>query len=328
MEWRDPDYAQRYYSYGYGYREGQAEYQKIQYTKSGNLYRLTLPTPVEPYKSTAIVIAYAAKGYVKKSLGLYKFTFETIKVPSRIEQIRVVVDVDSDLLLKGKRAQVDYGVGVSEMAAPQAISSRDLDRIVGKIGSYGPLIKEAKNLSPNETFIVRGEYARNWFRLYLSSIFITILIIAAILIGIYFLAKFLKQRGGQDGQSGSGVNQQMTPQTPGSSINMFNLTNILVGFLSAGLVVGLTYLLKFLLKSDLFRSANIDSVFTTIGLITIVLFYALIIFGPAIIVAIKHGWKSLISILIAEFLWLIFFLIIYLVLFRPGLTSKIEYIPM
>ena len=323
LEWRDPDYAQRYYYYGYGYREGQTEYQKIQYTKSGNLYRFTLPTPVEPYKSAAIVVAYAAKGYVKESFGLFKFNFETIKVPSRIEQIRVAVDVDSDLLLKGKRAQVDYGVPTSGLAAPQALSSRDLDRVVGKIGSYGPLVKEAKNLAPNETFIVRGEYATNWFRLYLSSILITILIIAAIFAGVYFLARFLKRRGGQGGQFESGANQQMSAQTPQSSISIFNITNASVSLLSVVLVVGLTYLLRFLLESDLFRSFNIDPVFGIVGFITIILLYVLVIFGPAIIVAIRHGWKSLVSILIAEFLWFVIFLVVYLVLFQSGLTSNI-----
>lgn len=317
LEWREPDYAQRYYYYGYKYQEGQTEYQKIQFTKSGNLYRFTLPTPVEPNKSTAIVVAYAAKGYVKKSFGLFKFNFETIKVPSRIEQIRVAVDVDTDLLLKGKRAQVDYETPfVSEKAAaPQALSSRDLDRVVGKIGSYGPLVKEAKNLAPNETFIVKGEYATSWFRLYLSSILIMILIIVAIFVGVYFLAKFLKRRGGQNGQLGSETNQQMTPQTPQSSISIFNLTNVSVSLLSVALVVGLTYLLRFLLESDLLRSVNIDLVFGIVGFITIILLYVLVIFGPAIIVAIKRGWKSLVSILIAEFLWFVIFLVLYLVLF-------------
>ena len=324
LEWRDPDYAQGYYYYGYGYREGKIEYQKIQYTKSGNLYRFTLPTPVEPYKSTAIVVAYAAKGYVKKSFGLFKFNFETIKVPSRIEKIRVVVDVDTDLLLKGKRAQVDYGTSAfTEMAAPQAFSSLDLDRVVGKIGSYGPLVKEAKNLAPNETLIVRGEYATNWFRLYLSSILITILIIAAIFVGLYFLTKFLKRRGGKGGQFEGGANQQTSSQTPQSSISIFNLTNASVSLLSVVLVVGLTYLLKFLLESNLLRSVNIDPVFSIVGFITIILLYILVIFGPAIIMAIKHGWKSLVSILIAEFLWFLIFLVIYLVLFKSVLTSNI-----
>jgi len=325
VEWRDPDYSQKYYYYNYGYQKDKTEYQKIQYTKSGNLYRFTLPTPVEPYKSTTIVVAYAAKGYVKNSFGLFKFNFETIKVPSRIEQIRVAVDVDTDLLLKGKRAKVDYGTPVvNEMAlGTKAISSRDLDRVVGKIGSYGPLVKEAKNLAPNETLIVRGEYATNWFRLYLSSILITILIIAAIFTGIYFLTKFLKWRGRKGGQFKGGVNQQMPSQTPQSSISIFNLINASVSLLSVVLVVGLTYLLRFLLESDLLRSVNIDSVFGIIGFITIILLYVLVIFGPSIIIAIKYGWKSLVSILIAEFLWFVIFLVIYLALFQSGLTPNI-----
>ena len=324
LEWRDPDYAQKYYYYGYGYKEGQTEYQKIQYTKSGNLYRFTLPTPVEPYKSTAFVIAYATKGYVKKSFGLFKFNFETIKVPSRIEQIRVAVDVDADLLLKGKRAQVDYETSVTfgTEVAPQAVSSRDLDRVVNKIGSYGPLVKEAKNLSPNETFIVKGEYAASWFRLYLNSILITILIIAAILAGTYFLSRFLKKRGRQKEHPESEINHQTPSQSMKNSISIFNLTNALTGFLSTALVIGLTYLLQVLSRSrwlDSFYYA--DPVFHIIIFITIILLYVLVIFGPAIIVAIKHGWKALISILIAEFLWFVIFIIIYLALFQSGLTS-------
>ena len=67
--------------------------------------------------------------------------------------------------------------------------------------------------------------------------------------------------------------------------------------------------------SDLFYSMNADAVFVVVGFITIILLYVLVIFGPAVIVAIKHGWKSLVSILIAEFLWFLVSLVIYLVLF-------------
>lgn len=323
LQYRDPDYAQQYYYYGYS--NGKAEYQKIQYTKSGNLYKFTLPTPVEPYKSTAIIVAYAAKGYVSESVGLYKFNFETLKVPSRIQEIRVAVDVDSDLLLKGKKSSVNYntiGLQSSELSAPSAISGRSLDNVVGKIGSYGPLVKEAKNLSPNESFMVKGEYATSWFRLYFSSILLTILIILAVFVGVYFLARFLKRRGGQNGQSGSGTNQQMTSQNPQSSISILNLTNASVSLLSVVGVVGLTYLLRFLTESNLLRSFNPDPVFAIIMVITIILMYVLVIIGPAVIIAIKHGWKSFLSILIAEFLWFVIFLVIYFALFQSGLTSN------
>ncbi len=323
LQYRDPDYAQQYYYYGYS--NGKAEYQKIQYTKSGNLYKFTLPTPVEPYKSTAIIVAYAAKGYVNESVGLYKFNFETLKVPSRIQEIRVAVDVDSDLLLKGKKSSVNYntiGLQSSELSAPSAISGRSLDNVVGKIGSYGPLVKEAKNLSPNESFMVKGEYATSWFRLYFSSILLTILIIVAVFVGIYFLARFLKKRNGQNGQMGSGTGQQMSSQNPPSSISILNLTNASVSLLSVVGVVGLTYLLRFLSESNLFRSFNPDPVFAIIMVITMILMYVLVIIGPAVIIAIKHGWKSFLSILIAEFLWFVVFLVIYFALFQSGLTSN------
>ena len=323
LEYRDPDYAQQYYYYGYS--NGKAEYQKIQYTKSGNLYKFTLPTPVEAYKSTAIIVAYAAKGYVSESVGLYKFNFETLKVPSRIQEIRVAVDVDSDLLLKGKQSSVNYnsiGLQSSELSAPSAISGRSLDNVVGKIGSYGPLVKTAKNLSPNESFMIKGEYATSWFRLYLSSILLTIFIIIAIFAGIYFLARFLKKRNEQNGQNGSGTGQQMTSQNPPSSIRILNLTNASVSLLSVVGVVGLTYLLRFLTESNLLRSFNPDPVFVIIMVITIILMYVLVIIGPAVIIAIKHGWKSFLSILIAEFLWFVIFLVVYFALFQSGLTSN------
>ncbi len=323
LQYRDPDYAQQYYYYGYS--NGKAEYQKIQYTKSGNLYKFTLPTPVEAYKSTAIIVAYAAKGYVSESVGLYKFNFETLKVPSRIQEIRVAVDVDSDLLLKGKQSSVNYntlGLQSSELSAPSAVSGVSLDKVVGQIGSYGPLVKTAKNLSPNESFMVKGEYATSWFRLYLSSILLTIFIILAVLVGIYFLARFLKKRNGQNGQMGSGAGQQMTSQNPPSSISILNLTNASVSLLSVVGVVGLTYLLRFLTESNLLRSFNPDPVFAIIMVITIILMYVLVIIGPAVIIAIKHGWKAFLSILIAEFLWFVIFLVIYFALFQSGLTTN------
>ncbi len=328
LEWRDPDYTQEYYYSSYRYREGKIEYQKIQYTKSGNLYSFTLPSAIEPHKSTAILVAYAAKGYVKESFGLFKFNFETIKVPSRIERVRVTVDVDTDLFLKGKKAQVDYetpATGELKLSAPSGLSSRDLDRVVGKIGLSGPLVKEAKNLAPNETLIVKGEYATNWFRLYLSSILLTILIIAAFFVGFYLLIRLSNRRGRKSGQFEGSINQNIPSQIQKGSKNIFNLTNLAAGLLSSLSVVGLTYLIRFLLKLNLRQLVGNDPVFMTIGFITMVLFYILLILGPAIIIAIKQGWQSLVSILIIEFLWFAIFIVIYLVLFQPGLSSSNTY---
>jgi len=328
LEWREPDYAQGYYYYSY--RQGRAEYQKIQYTKSGNLYRFSLPTPVEPHKSTAIIVGYAAKGYVKESLGLFNFNFETIKVPSRIEEIRVVVDVDTDLFLKGKRAEVDYGVPKGELALPQAISSRSLDNLVGKIGSYGPLVKEAKNLAPNESFIVKGEYAKSWFRLYLSSILIVIVVLVLIFAGFYFLPRFFKKR-----EKKSDKGEIMTGQGETTAFsekkqedkksNFSDFTNLWVSFVSVLLVFCFTYLLPRLFKeAEKYLSADIgEGEIFVVLMIAIFLLYVLAIFGPAIFLATKKGWKAFIYVLIYEFFWYLLLIILYLLFFQSELSSNI-----
>lgn len=323
-EYREPNYTQQYY-YDYTSND-KAEYQKVQFTKSGNIYSFTFPTPVSPYKSTAIIIAYAAKGYVVENMGLYTFNFETIKVSSRIQNIRVAVDVDGDLLLKGKQSSVNYKTtnsGANEFTAPQGVSSRQLDSIVSTIGSNGYLLKDTKNLAPNESFTVKGEYAKNWLRLYLNSILFVVATIVAIFTGVYFLSKFLKSRGVKSDHSDIPTDQQPPVQIAGNSMSVLSIVNISVGLLSVLLVVGLTYVLKFFGESNVFGSMIIEPVFGIVGLITIVLMYVLVLFGPAIIVASKHGWKSLVSVLVAEFLWFVIFLVLYLVLFQSGMNSNI-----
>ncbi|MDP2668469.1 MAG: hypothetical protein Q8P07_01380 [bacterium] len=306
LEYRDPDYAQRYYYYGYS--NGQAEYQKAEYSKSGDSYSFSLPAPVPPHTTTAFIIAYAAKGYVQNSFGLFKFMFETIKVPARIQEIRVAVDVDSDLLLKGKQSVVNYntqtfGVGGQAISA-NPISSAELDKTVGSIGN-GALVKSAMSLSPNETFLVRGEYAKSWWRLYLGSILLAVIIVAAIFAGLYFLRKFLKRKASKNTGSANVLPQQQD-YSP-----FLNLTNVGIGLLSDVLAVAFTFLLQFLSRSNYFNFFG-NEVFAIIFFIAILLLYVILLLVPAIFVASKHGWKSVGAILIFEFLWFVVLLLIYI----------------
>ena len=323
VEYREPDFSQNYY---YG---GATEYKKITYTKSGTLYSFDLPNPVSPQKGTVIVVAYAAKGYVSQSLGRYQFNFETIKVPSRIEDLSVAVDVDSDLLLKGKQSSVNYGtneVAVSASLPSAGVSSKELDSTVQRIGSYGALMKNAKNLAPNESFVVRGEYADNWFALYLPSILITVLIIIAIFAIVYFLAKFLKkrkERGDGELSNGRGMNSQelllSTIKSIKNTESILNLANLGLGLLSVFLVFILSYLVTLLDRYGLFYRFNFDPVFVVVGFIVIVILYVLVILGPAIILATKRGWKTLIYVLVAELLWFALFFMLYIILFSTGM---------
>jgi|688.fasta_scaffold01223_36 hypothetical protein len=323
VEYREPDYGQDYYYYGSGQT---AEYNKIKYTKSGNTYNLTLPNPVEPSKSTAIIISYAAKGYVDESFGLYKFNFETIRVNSRIQSTKVAVDVDSDLLLKGKQSSVNYNEGAGNMPMAKlgdssAISSRELDRVVSNIGISGALIKESKSLAPNESFNVRGEYAKNWFRLYLNEIIITILVIAIIIVLIYLISKHINskpKKGSDDSRKTQNKEQNIVNK---NSIHLFDLTNVLISLGAVIVVIIVSIILRFLNYNNVFQSISYDPTFSSLISVIITLLYSLILLAPAIMVGLRKGWGNLLSIIILQFIWFMIILALYLLFFQSGLTE-------
>lgn len=322
VEYRDPDYGQDYYYYGSGQT---AEYTKIKYTQSGNIYNLILPNAVEPSKSTAIIISYAAKGYVDNNFGLYNFNFETIKVNSRIESVRVAVDVDSDLLLKGKQSSVNYNEAgsapMSKLGDSSAISSRELDRVVSNIGISGAIIKESKSLSPNESFNVRGEYAKNWFRLYLNEIIIAVLVIIVIIFLIYLISKYISSKPKKGTDETIKLQDKTNNIVNKNSINLFNLTDILVSLGSVVLLIIVNIGLRVLNQYNSWQSILYDPTFSSLISVITTLLYALILLAPAIMVGLRKGWGNLLSIIILQFIWFLIILVLYLLLFQSGMND-------
>jgi hypothetical protein len=323
LEYREPDYGQDYYYYGSGQS---AEYTKIKYTKTGNTYNLTLPNSVDPSKSTALIISYASKGYVDNAFGLYKFNFETIRVNSRIQSTKVAVDVDSDLFIKGKQSSVNYNesagtMPMAKLGDSSAISSRELDRVVSNIGSYGAIIKEGKSLAPNESFNVRGEYAKNWLRLYLNEIIITILVIAAIIVLIYLISKYINSKP-KNNSAKTDIAQDKTQNIVSkNSIHLFNLTNVLISLGVVIVVIIVSIILRVLNYNNVWQSIYYDPTFSSLISLITTLLYALILLAPAIMVGLKKGWGNLLSIIILQFIWFILLFSLYLILFQTGMTD-------
>ena len=323
VEYRDPDYGQDYYYYASGQT---AEYTRIKYTQSGNIYNLTLPNAVEPSKSTALIISYAAKGYVDNSFGLYKFNFETIRVNSRIQSTKVAVDVDSDLLLKGKQSSVNYNEGagaipMAKLGDSSAVSSSELDRVVSNIGSYGAIIKEGKSLAPNESFNVRGEYANNWLRLYLNEIIITILVITVIIVLIYLVSKYINSKP-KNNSAKTDIAQDKTQNIVSkNSINFLNLTNVLVSLGTVILIIIVSIIIRLLNQYNSWQSILYDTTFSSLISVIMTLLYAFILLAPAIMVGLKRGWGNALSVIILQFIWFVIILALYLLLFQSGLNE-------
>ncbi len=332
LEYEDPDYTSSYY-YGYYRSNEKPEYQKIELTNTGNTYKFTLPKQIEPFKSSAIIVSYATKGYTKESLGLYEFNFETLKISSRIQELRIAIETDSDLYLKNKDSEVNYSVSNSISTTDSAmISSKALDEVVGNIGSYGQINEVARSLSPNESFSVKGEYAKSWFRLYLTEMLIALLVIAAILIGTYFLSRHIKKKKGNDSKTKEITEKPNVPLKATTKEDSSLYLIILTGFISVVATVLLTILLNWLSDTDFiysllnygYYSSPINAVLQLICMLICLFAYLFIILGPVVLFGIKNGWKSGIFVLLSEFIWFLIMIVIFVILFQSGLNSMFD----
>lgn len=318
----DPDYSNKYFYTGTYGVEGQTRYENVQISQTGNRFTVTFAQPIEVNKSGALLLSYAAQGYVSKSLGLYRFSFPTLKVSQRIWEVSVAADVDTDFKLRGKRSAINYGTAAlptSGLARNEGSSNPLLDNIAGQVGSVGPLIKQAQGLAPNETLTVKGEYAASWFALYLGAIVKTVLVIVLIFVGLHYLRRYLKKRA----ESKPAINPELD-----TSLQKWSVAALVspfvasMGLISALTVTGLTYLLT---RSDLRYLSSYGSLPPMFGIIitiAVLLLYALLILGPAIYAASKYGWKALLYVLLVQFLWYVILVILYLLLYQTGLVGN------
>ncbi len=322
------------------YRESsKATYDKITPEITGQTYKLKLPKPIEPNKSSALIFAYAAKGYVNNVLGKNYFNFETFRVNNRIQLAKVTVDVDADQILKDRPSKVNYNQSdsVTSTAATEgaSLSSKSLDRVSSQVGSYGPIVKDAKNLAPGETFTVKGEYADSWFILYLGEITLGILVILAILFVIYLLSKWMKKNHTNNKptnttpSSNSEKSEAKTladtpPNNRSSKLGFRESINPLVigmGLVSAIIAVALIFSAEWL--SDVFRIQN-----ETIGLIVSIGIFVLaivLIISPIIFIGAKNGWRALLVSIVSMALWLLVLAVLASLLFQDSSSNNNRY---
>ena len=336
LEYREPDYTNAYSS-SYYYDNStteKIEYHKAKYTKAGNAYNFDLPLPIDQNNSTAFIIAYAAKGYTKESFGLFDYNFETIRVDSRISEATVTVDVDSDLYLKGKKSEVNYessknSADIAPAMSASTFSSPELDRVVSSIGQTGSIVKTAKNLAANESFSVKGTYAKSWVRLYLQNIIIFSLITIFVLVCLILLGRLLNKK------LKNNKTNQNTPSEPALSSEENDapsrITNhglldpvyVITSLVSAVLTVVLAFAISY--SSSYLYELQLDGIATLFGVIIVFLLFVLFIFGPAIFVSTKRGWKAFLYIFILEIVWLLLFFVLYTTLFSKVLPSVYYY---
>ncbi len=180
-------YSNRCYD-SYGRSFIPLEFKEEQLSASKKL-TVDLSTPVNEGKEVKLVIYYKVFGYVDRDVN-FNFDFETIKSPYDTPHLRVAVDVDDDLSLKGGDARTTYISNFNSLesfSAPQKIAingeQANLIRSVSDNAMYaGGYVKTKSNLDPWESFHVTGRYNEKnlWFLNYYEEIVGLVIAIAAV----------------------------------------------------------------------------------------------------------------------------------------------------
>lgn len=134
---------------------------------------------------------------------------------------------------------------------------------------------------------------------------------ALIIVGTAFYAfRFWKKRRMTPEVTQSQTEGVQIPEH-GTSISFLKPRNAVAGIVSGVATIILTYLIGLLLTS-LRRgfAPDIDEAIGILVLIAVGLIYLLFTLGPAIYLAAKHGWRTFISVIIAELLTIVIFVVL------------------
>ncbi len=347
LKYVDPDYTNGSRLYYYD-GSSVASYTKAKYQRSeDNTFLVELPKEVAPNKTTALIISYATKDYVTKGLSTFKYNFETAEVDSRIKEVSVAIDVDSDLVLRGRPSQVNYDSSASiknELDSGSSLESRDLDRVQHQIGRAGILVKEANDLAPYETLSVSGEYAQNWFLLNLTRLIWIVVGLAILIVSILCAVKFYRKSRANKAKvvkkttlSSDKPQPKQTKNEPVVSepVNpIFSRRNILSGLVGAIASSAVLLATPFLASWQSPARSYVDGYevspilsFPLLAMkisLAVIAFFTAILY-PAIRAAMKSGRKSFLHVIGLELLWLTILVIIFsvvILVFHAGVATN------
>ncbi|KKQ18876.1 MAG: hypothetical protein US31_C0001G0063 [Berkelbacteria bacterium GW2011_GWA1_36_9] len=127
---------------------------------------LALKQPIASQKTGTVILYYKTQGMANKVWNGYQYSFETIKSPYDIDNVRVAIDVADDLYIK-ETAEGTTNYQSNITSALPALSSKSFSEsasfkdVSSRIISAPGVTKETSSLDPNENFRVEGKYYNN-----------------------------------------------------------------------------------------------------------------------------------------------------------------------
>lgn len=323
MPCKYPDYRMPY-NYGYG-----NQYEKAQVSISGQTITIVLPLAVPSGQDANYFLTYRTTGLVHKTLlGSFAYQFETLKTDSPVSDLQIGIATDDTYFLKDANGSINYNGSFAVKALPtiaaDGVSNTALDNYYNQIGQ-GTIYKSAFHLSPNESYTVSGVYADSQWKLYGREISIGIAIVFLCILVVFFVARFIMRRLHVSNNEG----KQAITHRLASQYIIFLAAGI--GFISAVGIVLVTVCLYFL---GIFFSSSIPySAFQPVLFILVVLsavgMYAILLFGPAAVIAMKKGLGWGIGTFMLTVLWVsVCTFVLFFVLFTSSRSDVIRPMPM
>jgi hypothetical protein len=248
-----------YYSYRY-----EAKYyslnKSVEQLSNSAKYTVNLDVPINPGGQGTITIYYKAQGMAERSLGVNKFAFKTVKIPFDVNTVRVSLNVQPDMQIKGFKSTVINlpNLAVAESFSAKGIASKPLAEFSSNVRYQNSgFVKSAFALDPWEGFVVAGDYSKSWFALYWQKVLLWSLVgVSAIIAFIVAVRLFFKKL-----QSGKSAIANSVLVSLGNGVVSLILLSVLAYFLRS------------------------DMLFLTLMLITVVLS----VFLPTVYIGAKHG---------------------------------------
>lgn len=163
-----------------------------------------LEEPIGEQEEAVLLFYYKVYDYSEEKLGVWNFDFETIKIDTDVNYVRVAVNVVNDLHMKGVEGEIDYQDNYVwaekslAMGASEAVMDEDIAEYSRNIEYQYGLVEEAYALDPQESFIVSGKYSNSLLLLHLwRTVLLGIMslgIVAGLGVGIYKISKVKRDR--------------------------------------------------------------------------------------------------------------------------------------
>ena len=279
---------------------------KTEKLSGSTAFTFTLPKVITQQNTATLIIYYKATGYVKKSLGVHSFDFETIKYNYDTSHVRVSVNAQNDLFLEGTSASVnykpaDYGMlAEASFAKSESFDSKQLSEYSRSIEYDYGYVKETSALDPWESFHVKGKYSASKLLLNKGRISLTIGIILGMLALLFFGARkafrLLKDHSGfpyasnlsnaSAGKASKSNSSKVAMPDTGQALAMV----LTASFISSILLLVGWYALTFISK-NLYDWVGYSSsgVWTLLMILVFFLYSLFVLLAPAVYVGIRLG---------------------------------------